>query len=199
MRHGGHQRRLAIAPADAADAGPFGGAAAAPVATCQQMPCQGAAGRQRHGGTGCRHLLRDDAFARQQGDAGRVRHGRVQGAVQEPVFQQEAHRSFFDLGGVKGQKERGGTRPGKAIAGLDLQDRLGPVRDAGPDTQNGQKPFGGNGKRIGAPVKSARARSGAGRASITVTRRPPCASARARAGPFSPPPTIRMSLFSVIR
>jgi aspartyl-tRNA(Asn)/glutamyl-tRNA(Gln) amidotransferase subunit A len=48
------------------------------------------------------------------------------------------------------------------VAGLDLQDRLGPRRNARPDTQHRQQPFRGDGQRIGPPVEAALGAGGGG-------------------------------------
>ena len=53
-----------------------------------------------------------------------------------PVLDHKAPRTFFQIGGVKGQEERRGALAGAAIAGLDLQDRLHLIGQPGPDARD---------------------------------------------------------------
>jgi hypothetical protein len=112
-----------------------------------------------------------------------------------PVLQQEAHRPSSISAASKVRKKGAGPLTRQPVRGLDAVDGLRQIPDALPDPYHRKQAARCDGKRIGTSVETRPPRvAGAGRASTTVTRSPPWANASARAGPFRPPPAIRISV-----
>ena len=127
-------------------------------------------------------------------------HRRKEGRIKIAVLQHEAHRAFFDLGAIEGQEERRRPLPGTAVR-LALIFRIGCALSArrGPDADHRQQPLRGDGQRIGPPVKPGLGpRRGRARVDHRHAQARPAPAPSAKAGPFSPPPTIRISASCVM-
>ena len=114
---------------------------------------------------------------------------------QVAVLEDVAHRALVDLVLVEVQEQPRRPLAGAAVADLDLLDRLRPLGRARAQSPSAaEHPPRAERQRIGAPVEVRRRlrRRGCRRRARCSTS-PPCASASASTGPFSPPPTIRTS------
>ena len=154
MGDGGHQRRLTVVPAGAADAGAPGGAGAAPVRPDEHPRGERPPRFERHGRALRRYLLRRHGPARDAGDGGVFAHRIQKGTAQESVLEHVPHRAFLDLGMVELQPEGRGRAFARApVADPDLVDRLRAVCDAIPHADIAQQPDRRDGERIGTPVE----------------------------------------------
>ena len=151
---GADQRRLAVAPAGAADPGACRGAAGAPVAADQQAGRQRAPRGERDGDPAGRRGLRDHGLAGHLRDPRLGGHRRKEGVAQVAVFQHEAHRPLFQLAIGEVEEERRRALTDAAIRGADAEDRLRKGRDAIPDADRLQEPLRGERQRIGAAVEA---------------------------------------------